>query len=232
MVLFRCFSAKKTQPENEDPKSPSTKKRASAKKTTAVVEEGQTWTDDDDSTLNSGTQDDPIYRGLYRGISGNSPSLAEATTGENSSARFSDNSSLSTSNDPMLDANNNRLGRNLLLGPQNDENDDDDDGGSLFLEKGLYPQHHTQQTTTYSVTLPPGKVGMVLNTPPEGATWSAPMVYQIKPNCPVRHQVAVGDRLLSVDGEDCSYMSAVEASRFLSGKVNQSRRELVFARTR
>jgi hypothetical protein len=181
----------------------------------------------------SGTQDDPIYRGLYRGISGNAPSVAEATTGENSSARFSDNSSLSTSNDPMMDANNNnKLGRNFLLAPQNNDNDDEDmDDGSLFLEKGLYPQHHTQRTTTLSVTLPSGKVGMVLNTPPEG-TWSAPVIYQIKPNCPVKDQVCVGDRLLSVDNEDVSYMSAVEASRCLSGKVNQPRRELLLARTR
>jgi hypothetical protein len=130
----------------------------------------------------------------------------------------------------MLDASN-KLGRNLLLGPQQHGNDEDDDGGSLFLERGLYPQHHTQITTTISVTLPSGKVGMVLNTPPEGS-WSSPVVYQIKSTCPVKDQVCVGDRLLSVDGEDCSYMSAVEASRFLSGRVNQPKRELLFARTR
>lgn len=165
-------------------------------------------------------------------------SLAAATSGEDSSvAAFSDNSSLTsaTTNGNQMFLQINNLGHNLLGSNSNNSYREDDDDDSLFLHR-LYADQQPQPSsfrykndTTFQVLLPAGKAGMVLNTPTEG--WG-PTVYYVKPDCAVANKVQVGDMLLSADGQDCTHMTALEASRLLSKKADNAKRLLVFARKR
>jgi hypothetical protein len=75
------------------------------------------------------------------------------------------------------------------------------------------------------VTVPPGKLGIVMDNSPSGT----PMVYAVKPESVLAHDVRIGDRLLSVDQEDVTIMSAVQVSKLISLKSDQYR-VLVFGR--
>ena len=77
------------------------------------------------------------------------------------------------------------------------------------------------------VTVPPGKLGMVIDTP-QG---SVPIVHAIKPNSVLADKVQVNDRLVSVDGEDVTHMTAVQVSKLISLKADQTR-IMVFVRPR
>ena len=77
------------------------------------------------------------------------------------------------------------------------------------------------------VTVPPGKLGMVIDTPHGGV----PLVHAIKPASILADQVQVNDRLMSVDGEDVTNMTAVQVSKLISLKADQTR-ILVFCRPR
>jgi hypothetical protein len=77
------------------------------------------------------------------------------------------------------------------------------------------------------VAVPPGKLGMVIDTP-QG---SIPLVHALKPNSVLADQVQVNDRLVSVDGEDVTHMTAVQVSKLISLKADQTRK-MVFVRPR
>ena len=77
----------------------------------------------------------------------------------------------------------------------------------------------------FRVDVPPGKLGMVLDTPNGGA----PSVHAIKSDSVLRDQVRVGDYLVECDGEDVSRMTAVQVSKLISMKSNQERL-MVFVR--
>jgi len=77
----------------------------------------------------------------------------------------------------------------------------------------------------FRVDVPPGKLGMVLDTPHGGA----PSVHAIKSDSVLRDQVRVGDYLVECDGEDVSRMTAVQVSKLISMKSNQERL-MVFVR--
>lgn len=80
----------------------------------------------------------------------------------------------------------------------------------------------------FEVEGPPGMLRMVLGSSPEGV----PMVHTIKTSSPLAHQVQVGDKLLSVDGEDVSVLLASDVSRLISEKRDQPIRLFVFTRSR
>ena len=48
--------------------------------------------------------------------------------------------------------------------------------------------------------------------------------------CPIRSQIRVGDKLLAVDDEDVTCMTAVEVSRLIGRKCEQKERKLTIVR--
>lgn len=76
---------------------------------------------------------------------------------------------------------------------------------------------------------PPGKLGVVIDVPPRADT---PVVHAIKDTCPIRNEILVGDRLLAVDDQDVTAMTAMEVSRLISRKSQQRARKLTIRRDR
>lgn len=81
------------------------------------------------------------------------------------------------------------------------------------------------QVKPFEVNAPPGKLGMVVDTPNGGV----PVVRAIKPDSVLNGQVLIGDRLISVDFQDVTNMTALEVSSLISQKQDQERL-LVFCR--
>lgn len=79
----------------------------------------------------------------------------------------------------------------------------------------------------FEVMVPPGKLGIVMDNSPSGT----PMVFAVKPESVLASQVQIGDRLLSVDQEDVTVMSAIQVSKLISLKADQER-TLMFCRKR
>jgi hypothetical protein len=77
----------------------------------------------------------------------------------------------------------------------------------------------------YDVVAPPGKLGLVIGG------GSPSIVADIKDTSVlVDRRVQVGDRLLSIDGENCAAMQPTQVLAILSRKLGQPARVLVFAR--
>lgn len=79
----------------------------------------------------------------------------------------------------------------------------------------------------FDVNVPPGKLGVVMDNSPSGT----PMVFAVKPESVLSRDVQVGDRLLAVDHEDVTVMSAIQVSKLISLK-NDQERTLTFCRKR
>jgi hypothetical protein len=77
----------------------------------------------------------------------------------------------------------------------------------------------------YAVEVPPGKLGMIIDTPDNGP----PVVHTIKPESILCATVQAGDYLISVDDEVVTHMTAVQVSKLISIKSDQQR-TLVFLR--
>lgn len=71
----------------------------------------------------------------------------------------------------------------------------------------------------FVVKAPPGKLGMVVDTPHGGV----PVVRAIKPDSVLAAKVQIGDRLIAVDNLDVSRMTAVEVSNLISVKQHRMR---------
>mmetsp|Transcript_5109 Transcript_5109/g.8387 ORF Transcript_5109/g.8387 Transcript_5109/m.8387 type:complete len:139 (-) Transcript_5109:48-464(-) len=69
-------------------------------------------------------------------------------------------------------------------------------------------------------------LGLVL----EAASDGVPIVHAIKSTSPLSDQVQVGDRLVSVDGDDVTVLLASDVSRLISLKREQQVRRFVFSR--
>mmetsp|Transcript_22551 Transcript_22551/g.34383 ORF Transcript_22551/g.34383 Transcript_22551/m.34383 type:complete len:265 (+) Transcript_22551:173-967(+) len=100
------------------------------------------------------------------------------------------------------------------------------------IHLGESPSHHRQQPPPreeyLEIHAPAGKLGLVIDTPPDCST---PVVHAIKDTCPIRSEIYVGDKLVAVDDVDVREMSATEVSRVISKKSGQERRKLVLVRT-
>ena len=77
----------------------------------------------------------------------------------------------------------------------------------------------------FEVNVPPGKLGMVIDTP----NGSVPCVHAIKSDSILVSHVKVGDRLVTVDGDDVTAMTAMQVSQLISLKSDQ-KRLLIFVR--
>ena len=98
---------------------------------------------------------------------------------------------------------------------------------SIVSDDASFEQQFFAQEERFDVVAPAGKLGMVIDTPQGGS----PVVHAIKQESVLYDQVRVGDRLISVDGEDCRTMTAMQVSKLISLKAEKPARVLVFVRS-
>jgi len=102
------------------------------------------------------------------------------------------------------------------------------ESNSLFSDDASFEQQYKNVEERIEVTAPPGKLGVVIDTPNGGM----PVVHAIKDTSVLASHVRVGDLLVAVDGEDTTTYSAIQVSKLISAKSNKPARALVFVRTR
>ena len=101
-------------------------------------------------------------------------------------------------------------------------------GESMFVDDASFEQQCDEPEHHFDVVAPAGKLEMVIDTLNGGI----PGVHTIKDTSVLADRVRVGDRLLSVDGEDCTALTAMQVSKLISLKSEKPARVLVFARSR
>lgn len=74
---------------------------------------------------------------------------------------------------------------------------------------------------------PPGKLGVVIDTPDDGA----PVVHAVKDSSVIADKLQVGDKLVAVDDEDVRSMTAIKVSKLISRKSANASRKLSIIRT-
>ena len=97
---------------------------------------------------------------------------------------------------------------------------------SLFEEDHSFDQMFGQDERI-EIIAPPGKLGVVIDTP----NGSVPIVHAIKETSVLADRVRIGDKLVSVDGEDTSDYSAIKVSRLIASKAGNNRRVMTFMRS-
>lgn len=98
----------------------------------------------------------------------------------------------------------------------------------FFSDDSSFEEQYQDGEIQIKVRAPPGKLGMVIDTPSGGI----PIVHAIKESSVLASEVKVGDRLLSVDGEDCTGLSAMQVSKLISQRAENPSRVFVFSRSR
>jgi C-terminal processing protease CtpA/Prc len=77
------------------------------------------------------------------------------------------------------------------------------------------------------INAPPGKLGVVIDTPDDGA----PVVHAVKDSSVIADQIRVGDKLVAVDNEDVRSLTAIKVSKLISRKGANPSRKLTVVRT-
>lgn len=77
------------------------------------------------------------------------------------------------------------------------------------------------------INAPPGKLGVVIDTPDDGA----PVVHAVKDSSVIADQIRVGDKLVAVDNEDVRSLTAIKVSKLISRKGANASRKLTVVRT-
>lgn len=77
-----------------------------------------------------------------------------------------------------------------------------------------------------NIFAPPGKLGVVIDTPDDGA----PVVHAVKETSVVVDKVKVGDKLIAVDDEDVRTLTAIKVSKLISRKSANPSRKLTVLR--
>jgi len=88
-------------------------------------------------------------------------------------------------------------------------------GGSSHSEKMI------------KIIAPPGKLGVVVDTPPSGG---CAYVCEIKNTCPIRNEIQLEDRIIAVDRDDVQKMSAVDVSKLLAKRSRNEERKITVLR--
>lgn len=102
----------------------------------------------------------------------------------------------------------------------------EDDDVSFEQQYADASNHVKRSFRPFEVQAPPGLLGMVVDTP---SNTGIPVVRAIKPDSVLAGQIQIGDRLIAVDHQDVTKMSAMEVSNLISLKQNHAR-VLVFVR--
>jgi len=97
---------------------------------------------------------------------------------------------------------------------------------SMFEDDNSFEQMYGEEERI-EVVAPPGKLGVVIDTPLNGS----PIVHAIKESSVLADRVRIGDQLISVDGEDTREMTAIRVSKLISSKATNPRRYMVFLRS-
>lgn len=85
------------------------------------------------------------------------------------------------------------------------------------------------RTEVLELVAPPGKLGLVIDTPAGAAT---PVVHAVKDTCPLRGSLRVDDALVAVDGVDVRDYSPAEVSRLIGRNSDRARRLTLVRTTR
>ena len=89
------------------------------------------------------------------------------------------------------------------------------------------PNAVTTKEVFLDIYAPPGKLGVVIDTPDDGA----PVVHAIKDSSVIADKLQVGDKLVAVDDEDVRTMTAIKVSKLISRKSANATRKLSVIRT-
>jgi C-terminal processing protease CtpA/Prc len=101
---------------------------------------------------------------------------------------------------------------------------DDDDNASYDAQ---YNQPRGTKDEIIHIFAPPGKLGVVIDTPDDGA----PVVHAVKDTSVIADRIIVGDKLVAVDDEDVRSMTAIKVSKMISRKGANPSRKLTIIRT-
>ena len=100
-----------------------------------------------------------------------------------------------------------------------------------YDDDGSYEEHFNSGANVKEEILhifaPPGKLGVVIDTPDDGA----PVVHAVKDSSVVVDKVQVGDKLVAVDDEDVRTLTAIKVSKLISRKSANPSRKLTILRT-
>jgi hypothetical protein len=100
---------------------------------------------------------------------------------------------------------------------------DDEQSFEAFRNRNKY----NDREEVLEIFAPSGKLGVVIDTPNSGA----PVVYNIKDTCPIADKLRIGDRLIAVDDEDVTSMTAVKVSKVISQKSANPQRKFTIVRS-
>lgn len=101
-----------------------------------------------------------------------------------------------------------------------------------YGDNGSYDDHlrnsgNNVKEEILHIFAPPGKLGVVIDTPDDGA----PVVHAVKDSSVVVDKVQVGDKLVAVDDEDVRTLTAIKVSKLISRKSANPSRKLTILRT-
>jgi len=100
-------------------------------------------------------------------------------------------------------------------------------GNTIFSDDPTFDQaYENVREELIDVYAPAGKLGVVIDTPDDGA----PVVHAVKDTSPISDRVQVGDKLVAVDGEDVRAMTAIKVSKLISKKSTNPSRKLTLIR--
>lgn len=101
--------------------------------------------------------------------------------------------------------------------------------GNSFPESGsqFRGQNANVREELVDIYAPPGKLGVVIDTPDDGA----PVVHAVKDSSVIADKLQVGDKLVAVDDEDVRSMTAIKVSKLISRKSANASRKLSIIRT-
>jgi hypothetical protein len=97
---------------------------------------------------------------------------------------------------------------------------------AIFSDNDSFEEQFAGTDECFEVSVPPGRLGVIVDLSDSGE----PMVRAIKPESILADEVKIGDRLLSVDGEGCSEMTAEQVSKLIAVKASQPCRKIMFCR--
>jgi hypothetical protein len=100
-------------------------------------------------------------------------------------------------------------------------------GNTIFSDDLTFDQAYEDvYESLLDVYAPAGKLGVIIDTPDDGA----PMIHAIKDDSPIIDLVRVGDKLVAVDDEDVRPMTARKVSKLISTKMNNPSRKFTIIR--
>ncbi len=82
-------------------------------------------------------------------------------------------------------------------------------------------------TVVLNILAPPGKLGVIVDTPPQGG---CAYVAEIRDSCPIREDIHLDDRIIAVDDKDVQRMSATTICKLLERKSENAQRKITVLR--